>query len=168
MGDIAALLGGPAILRHTLSRSIDAHDLLLDGLPVRAFGALLDNLRVLNFQNTASLDRAVGMSLRTFQRHREQSTKTLSQEQSGKAWKFAETLARATAVFGSQEEAETWLDRPALGGDQRAAVADERAEALDHRIPSCFRSSTGSKKEQLPTATSCSRRTPTARSTTSC
>ena len=41
----------------------------------------------------------------------------------------------------------------------RAADGDERSEALRHRTPSCFRSSTGSKKEQLPTATSCSRRT---------
>ena len=123
VGKVADLLGGPAVLRHTLSRSIEVHDLLLDGLPVRAVGALIANLRVLNFQKTASLDGAVGMSLRTFQRHKEQATtKTLSQEQSGKAWKFAETLSRATSVFGSQEEAETWLDRPALGLDGRRPI----------------------------------------------
>ncbi|MGQ4275305.1 type II RES/Xre toxin-antitoxin system antitoxin [Terrihabitans sp. B22-R8] len=122
VGRVADLLGGPAVLRHTLSRSIDAHDLLLDGLPVRAFTALLANLRVLNIQKTASLDRAVGMSLRTFQRHKEQARKTLSQEQSGKAWKFAEVLSRATSVFGSQEEAETWLDKPAVGLDGRRPI----------------------------------------------
>ena len=37
--------------------------------------------------------------------------------------------------------------------------AGERPESLDHRIPSSVNSSTGSKNEQLPTATSCSRRT---------
>jgi putative toxin-antitoxin system antitoxin component (TIGR02293 family) len=43
----------------------------------------------------------------------------LSLEQSGRTWKFAEILARATAVFGSQQEAEQWLERPAIGLDQR-------------------------------------------------
>ena len=40
-----------------------------------------------------------------------------------------------------------------------AAALRERPEALGHRTPSSCRSPTGSKKEQLPTATSCSRRT---------
>jgi putative toxin-antitoxin system antitoxin component (TIGR02293 family) len=30
---------------------------------------------------------------------------------------LAEILARATQVFGSQEEAEQWLERPAMGLD---------------------------------------------------
>ena len=46
-------------------------------------------------------------------------------------------------------EAEPWL----------TVGAGERPESLDHRIPSSVSSSTGSKNEQLPTATSCSRRT---------
>ena len=41
----------------------------------------------------------------------------------------------------------------------RGPAAHEGAEPLRHRTPSRFRSSTGSEKEQLPTATSCSRRT---------
>ena len=45
--------------------------------------------------------------------------------------------------------------KPRCGAPSRG----ERAEALDHRIPSSCRSATGSKNEQLPTATSCSRRT---------
>jgi putative toxin-antitoxin system antitoxin component (TIGR02293 family) len=59
------------------------------------------------------------MSLRTIQRRKEAPSKRLNQEQSGRTWKFAEILAKATAVLGSQEEAEQWLQRPAMGLDQR-------------------------------------------------
>jgi putative toxin-antitoxin system antitoxin component (TIGR02293 family) len=48
--------------------------------------------------------------------------KKLSPEQSGRAWKFAEILAKATAVLGSQEEAEDWLRRPAMALDQRRPI----------------------------------------------
>jgi putative toxin-antitoxin system antitoxin component (TIGR02293 family) len=35
---------------------------------------------------------------------------------------FAEILAKATAVFGSQAEAERWLERPAIGLEQRRLI----------------------------------------------
>jgi len=56
------------------------------------------------------------------QRRKVAPGKPLSQEQSGRAWKFAEILARATAVLGSQEEAERWLERPAVGLEQRRPI----------------------------------------------
>ena len=46
----------------------------------------------------------------------------MSFEQSGRAWKFADILAKATGVFGSQAEAEQWLDRPAIGLDQHRSI----------------------------------------------
>ena len=61
------------------------------------------------------------MSLRTWQRRRD-TPKPLSQEQSGRAWKFAEILTKATDVFGSQAQAEQWLERPAVGLDQRRPI----------------------------------------------
>ena len=58
--------------------------------------------------------------MRTYYRKRQAAAETtLSREQSGRVWKFAEILARATAIFGSQAEAEAWRDRPALALDQR-------------------------------------------------
>lgn len=48
---------------------------------------------------TESLEKAVGMSLRTWQRRKETPNKPLSQEQSGRAWKFAEILAKATDIL---------------------------------------------------------------------
>jgi putative toxin-antitoxin system antitoxin component (TIGR02293 family) len=62
------------------------------------------------------------MSLRTFQRRKEMPAKPLNQEQSGRTWKFAEILAKETAVFGSQEDAEQWLERPAIGLNQRRPI----------------------------------------------
>jgi hypothetical protein len=40
----------------------------------------------------------------------------------GRAWKFAEILAKATDVLGTQAEAEQWLERPAIGLDQRRPI----------------------------------------------
>ena len=35
---------------------------------------------------------------------------------------LAEILVKATAVFGSQQEAKQWLERPAIGLDQRRPI----------------------------------------------
>lgn len=117
---VADLLGGPRILRRKLRNPLDAHEMLLRGLPGKALSHLIDNLVVLD--RTGAFEKAVGMSLRTFQRRKDAPEKPLSQEQSGRTWKFAEILAKATAVLGSQEEAEQWLERPAMGLDQRRPI----------------------------------------------
>lgn len=114
------LLGGAAVLGAAAMSPLEAHDMLVKGLPGRALSHLLDRLVVL--QKNASLEKAIGMSLRTFQRRKEAPLKPLSQEQSARTWKFAEVLARATEVFGSQEEAEQWLQRPAMGLDNRRPI----------------------------------------------
>ena len=62
------------------------------------------------------------MSLRTLQRRREGSEKPLNHEQSARTWKFAELLAHATEVFGSQQEAERWMDEPAMALDERRPI----------------------------------------------
>ena len=117
---VADLLGGARILGQPVESPLDAHELLLQGLPGRALTHLVDNLLIRH--NPTSLERAVGMSLRTFQRRKGTPEKPLSPEQSGRTWKVAEILAKATAVFGSQEEAEQWLERPAIGLDRRRPI----------------------------------------------
>jgi len=117
---VVELLGGARVLRHRLRDPLDAHELLLEGLPGQALSHLLGRLVLMRM--SGSLERAVGMSLRTFQRRKEAPARLLSPEQSGRTWKFAEILARATAVFGSQEEAERWLERPAIGLNQRRPI----------------------------------------------
>lgn len=117
---VERLLGGRKILGRRIAGPLDAHDLLVTGLPSAALSHLVTSLLVL--QATESLGKAVGMSLRTYQRRQGGAPKLLSAEQSGRAWKFAEILSHATAVFGSQEEAEHWLERPAIGLDQRKPI----------------------------------------------
>jgi putative toxin-antitoxin system antitoxin component (TIGR02293 family) len=116
---VADLLGGPRILSRRITSALDAHELLLDGLPGSALTHFVSHLL---FLQTDSLEKAFGMSLRTFQRRKDAPDKPLSQEQSGRTWKFAEILAKATDVFGSQEDAEQWLERPAIGLDQRRPI----------------------------------------------
>jgi putative toxin-antitoxin system antitoxin component (TIGR02293 family) len=117
---VAELLGGTSVLRHAINSTLDAHEMLIEGLPGSALKHLLDSLQVL--KKTGSLERAVGMSLRTFQRRKIAPGKPLSQEQSGRTWKFAEILAKATFLLGSQDDAEQWLESPAIGLDQRRPI----------------------------------------------
>ncbi|HBK05813.1 MAG TPA: antitoxin [Acetobacteraceae bacterium] len=117
---IVDLLGGAKVLRHRMNGPLDAHEMILGGIPGAALVHLVDHL--VNLPKSDSFERAVGMSLRTIQRRKEAPSKRLSQEQSGRTWKFAEVLAKATAVMGSQEEAEQWLQRPAIGLDQRRPI----------------------------------------------
>jgi putative toxin-antitoxin system antitoxin component (TIGR02293 family) len=117
---IVALLGGDRIFPHALRSPLDAHEMLLQGLPGKALTHLVDSVDVL--RKTTSLEKAVGISLRTLQRRKDTPAKPLSQEQSGRTWKFASILAKATSVLGSQEEAEQWLERPAIGLDQRRPI----------------------------------------------
>ena len=116
----AELLGGVKVLR--LKRSpitqLEAHELLRHGLPARALGSLIHTLSILGYTEP-HLAKALGISPRTVQRQKRTPAKRLSLEQSGRMWKFAEILSKATAVFGSQREAAEWMRRPATGLDQR-------------------------------------------------
>lgn len=64
----------------------------------------------------------MGVSLRTIQRKKGDTAKRLSVEQAGRTWIFAEMLARATKILGSQEAAERWLERPAIGLDRKSPI----------------------------------------------
>ncbi|MDB5471812.1 MAG: hypothetical protein JWR84_3372 [Caulobacter sp.] len=116
----AGLLGGKPFLGQEVSTTLEAHDLIAAGLPARALGHLVRGLSHLRLSN--SLDKAVGISVRTWQRHKEEPSRLLNPEQSGRVWKFVEILAHATLVFGSQPEAEAWLERPVMGLNQRRPI----------------------------------------------
>jgi putative toxin-antitoxin system antitoxin component (TIGR02293 family) len=120
MQRVTELLGGKKVFPDSLNDALDAHEMLLQGLPAVALSHLIGNLSVIG--KTDSLEKAVGMSLRTFQRRKDAPAKPLNQEQSGRAWKFAEILTKATAVFGSQAEAESWMEQPASGLNQRRPI----------------------------------------------
>lgn len=120
LGRVAELLGGRQTLRKPPEHALEAHELLLRGLPTRALTHLVQNLVVLRWD--PAFERAVGMSQRTYQRHISTAAKSLNPEQTARTWKLAEILARATSVLGSKEEAEQWLEKSAVGLDQRRPI----------------------------------------------
>ena len=110
------LLGGQSLFKRHLKTRFDAHKAILAGLPSEALVRLSENVTII--RNPQDLEKALGVSVRTVQRRKKDPTEKLSQEQGGRAWKFAEILAKATEIFGSQDEAEQFLARPAIGLDQ--------------------------------------------------
>ncbi|MBB3172573.1 putative toxin-antitoxin system antitoxin component (TIGR02293 family) [Endobacter medicaginis] len=115
------LLGGERHLGRRVSGPMDVHDVILEGMPSSAAVCLfaeLDHLKV-----DRAMENAVGFSLRTFQRRRGAPERMLTREQGGKLWLFAEILALASDVLGTQDAAERWLETP--------AIALERHRPLD-------------------------------------
>jgi putative toxin-antitoxin system antitoxin component (TIGR02293 family) len=106
----ADLLGVRNKLVHGHSR-LDIHEFLTGGLQGRAVTNLRRHCRVLIAEG--AFEQALGMSLRTVQRLEADKNRYLSSEQSSRAWKLAEIVARATSVLGSEEAAQEWLTRPA-------------------------------------------------------
>ena len=76
------LLGGDRILIRRPATALDAHELILRGLPASALDHLVDKLVFIG--KTDSLEKAVGMSVRTYQRRKDAPSKPLSQEQRDK------------------------------------------------------------------------------------
>jgi putative toxin-antitoxin system antitoxin component (TIGR02293 family) len=117
---VADLLGGAAIIGRPLGNgALDAHLLIEAGIPNRAVDHLAQSLKVMGQQ---SLEQAIGISLRTLQRKEKKPRELLSHEQAGRTWQFAELLAKATMVFGAQDEAEQWFERPAIGLNQKRPI----------------------------------------------
>ena len=140
---VQGLLGGPQAIGHAIATPLDAHEVLSSGLSSRSLNHLLDHLVVL--RKSPSLEKAVGMSLRTYHRRKNAPAKPLSREQSGRAWKFAEILAKATEVLGGQEAAEQWLDTPAIALNRHrpldllatpagVAMVEDLLERMDHGV----------------------------------
>jgi len=116
---VVKLLGGKRVLRKTVATPLDAHDLILNGLPSAALLHLADT--IVGLQVEQVLRRAIGVSIRTLQRRKE-NPQPLSEEQGGRTWNFAEVLAQATRVFGSQAEAERWLNSSVLALSGRRPI----------------------------------------------
>ncbi len=116
------LLGGRRTFQRLIRNRLEAHDLIQKGLPGYALKHLVNYVTILRAPHHGSLAKAVGISLRTYQRRKDAPDKPLSPEQSGRTWKFAEILGRAIELFGSQPDAEEWLERPAMALEQRKPI----------------------------------------------
>ena len=113
------LLGGRRVLHRQVTTEEDAHELVLRGIPAEAMAKLFAGVVSLS---SHVLLTAIGVSERSFARRKATPKTRLPVDESERLWRFAEVLAHATRVFGSQAEAEQWLDRPAIGLDHRKPI----------------------------------------------
>src|SRR5260221_2775747 len=122
IGRTVELLGGRRVLHRRVRSRLEAHDLIEQGLPGHALQHLVNFVAILRAPHHGGLEKAVGISLRTYQRRKEALDKLLSPEQSGRTWKFAEILGRAIELLGAQSEAEAWLERPEMALEGRKPI----------------------------------------------
>jgi len=116
---VVKFLGGRQVFKKSITSKLDVHEVIRKGLPG---GVLTYMVKHTHTMKPVDVGQAVGVSIRTVQRRTGNPQKLLSQDQSGRAWKFAEVLTTATKVFGSQAGAEKWLTTPAVALDQRRPV----------------------------------------------
>lgn len=136
---IVELLGGARTFQHPPITVLDAHNCLVDGLPLCSVAHLTDHVPIL--RDAQVFEVVVGMSYRDFQRCEQRETVKLDAQQSARIWAFATVLVRSMDVFGSQANAEQWFVMPAMGLEQRrpidfisTAVGTELIEDLLVRI----------------------------------
>jgi putative toxin-antitoxin system antitoxin component (TIGR02293 family) len=115
----ATFLGGQRMLRRKVRSEEEAHALVLQGIPAAAMARLFAAVLTISFQDLLS---AVGVSERSFARRKATPQARLPLDESERLWRFAEILAQATRVFGSQAEAERWLDQPAMSLDRQKPI----------------------------------------------
>lgn len=118
VGRAVGLLGGEAMLQAKVLNTADAHELLLKGLPVASVLHFVSKAAFL--EDGDALKRSIGISLSTLLRRRAKtSPPRLSCEQSNRCWRFARILGHAIGVFGSEDAASVWMNKPATGLENR-------------------------------------------------
>ncbi|WP_297768947.1 antitoxin Xre/MbcA/ParS toxin-binding domain-containing protein [uncultured Roseovarius sp.] len=121
VGRTVGLLGGEKVIHARVRSAMDAHEVLLKGLPADALLHLVSAVTFL--EQGDALKKAIGLSLRTLQRHKARNApQLLSVEQSNRTWRFAEIFAHAIDVMGSEDAAEAWMNKPAIGLSNRKPV----------------------------------------------
>ena len=107
-------MGGRRWFKSLPQNRAEIHGTLVKGLPYVVLVNLVDQLSALSVQ---ALTEALGINERTLRRQREHPEKPMPPDLASKTWLIAETLAKASTVFGSRNAAERWMARPAMGLD---------------------------------------------------
>lgn len=120
---IIEILGGKPVMRRLIRNGLEAHDRIVEGLPVCA---LIKLIKGLNDIPIPVVIATLGMSERTFRRRakaaeQDPSTK-LSPEESSNLWRLAELFALARATLGSRETAVHWFRLSQLGLSGRRPI----------------------------------------------
>lgn len=121
VGRVVDLLGGRATFERPFSTPLEAHECIQQGFPSKSLVVFVRQFPTIGREDT--IDKVVGVSLRTFQRHKKAGAKLrLNREQSGKLYKAAEIVARAVDVLGTPEAAERFLEEPAMALDGKRPI----------------------------------------------
>lgn len=121
MDRIVDLLGGKSAFDHPFSTALEAHENIQLGFPAKSLTVFLNQFPTIGRVDT--IDKVVGVSLRTFQRQKKAGAKQrLNREQSGKLYKAAEIVAKAVDVLGSPQAAERFLDEPVMALDGKRPI----------------------------------------------
>lgn len=136
------LLGGARLLKHMPASRAEVHATIVHGIPYSALFFLTDHITVLSESDVAHV---VGISTRTLRRQKDAPKKAMPTDLASRTWLFAETLAKATEVFGGKAEAERWMSSEAMGLDgarpidllrtvQGAELVNEFLGRLEHGV----------------------------------
>jgi putative toxin-antitoxin system antitoxin component (TIGR02293 family) len=121
VGRVVDLLGGQSAFERPFSTALEAHESIQQGFPSKSLVMFVRQFPTIGREDT--IDKVVGISLRTFQRHKKAGARErLSREQSGKLYKAAEIVAKAVDVLGSAEAAERFLEEPAMALDGKRPI----------------------------------------------
>jgi putative toxin-antitoxin system antitoxin component (TIGR02293 family) len=112
-------LGGKKYWHHRLTSRSDVHSAIVSGVPYGSLIYLVDQVKGLEEGDVA---KVLGISTRTLRRQSETPEKPMPADLASKTWLFAETLAKATEIFGGKEEAERWMSKPAMGLDDQRPI----------------------------------------------
>jgi putative toxin-antitoxin system antitoxin component (TIGR02293 family) len=112
-------LGGKKFWHHRLTSRADVHSAILSGVP---YGSLIFLVSQVKGLEEGDVAKVLGISTRTLRRQSETPQKQMPADLASKAWLFAETLAKATEIFGGKEEAERWMSKPAMGLDGQRPI----------------------------------------------
>lgn len=112
-------LGGKRFWQQRLESRSDVHAAILSGVPYGSLIYLVSSVKGLEEGDVA---KVLGISTRTLRRQSETPDKQMPADLASRAWLLAETLAKATEIFGGKEAAEHWMSRPAMGLDGQRPV----------------------------------------------
>ena len=112
-------LGGTRFWRGQITSRADVHSAIVRGVPYASLVFFVSQVKGLEEHDVF---KVLGISGRTLRRQTETPNKPMPVDLASKAWLFAETLAKATDIFGGKEQAEHWMSKPAMGLDGQRPI----------------------------------------------
>lgn len=138
---VVEVLGGPSVFkRRRVPTSAELRERIKEGLPYRSLESLRERLRL----SAPEAAMVLHMPTRTLARRRQ--ARRLDPDESDRLYRVARIAAQAVSVFGAEDKAATWLQRPnrALNGESPIRLLDTDVGArqvedilgrIEHGIP---------------------------------